>query len=133
MKQTIRKFLAVAAVGAAGLAATGAAQARSDVFWSIGINLPPIGTVISNAPGYHHYPAPAVVYAPPPVVYAPPPRVVYRHAPVVVQAPPYRHGHGHWKHRGHDRGDDRWDRRHDRRDDRRDDRRGDGRWDGRRN
>lgn len=111
MNHAIRKTFAVVSLGAAGLLATGAAQAGG-VNWHIGINLP--GVV---------YPAPPVVYGPPPVVYAPPPPVVYRPAPIYYQpAPVYvypRHrGHwreGHWHDRRHRHGD--WD--------------GDGRYEGR--
>ncbi len=110
---------------AAGLLALGSVFAgtahAADVHWSIGINLPVVGTVISNAPVYH---APRPVYGPPPVmVYEPAPRVVYR--PVPVYAPqPVRGGWGreHGRHDRYDRDDRRGDR-----DDRggwRDDRRG---------
>ena len=75
-KQTIRKTLAIAALGLAGVAATGAAHA-GNVAWSVGINLPPL--VISGGNVGAYYPAP--VYYPPPVVYAPPPVVYYREAP----------------------------------------------------
>ncbi|MGA0609007.1 hypothetical protein [Caldimonas sp. KR1-144] len=101
---SLRKTLAVAALGVAGLAATASAHA-GNVFWSIGVNLPPVGTVVSNAPVYPApavaYPAPAVVYpAPavvyPPVVYTPPP-VVYRPAPVVYQPAPVYYQPGYWR------------------------------------
>ena len=103
----------------AGALAAGTAQARDNVYWSIGIHAPldpygaSIGTTFSNhRPVY----APAPVYvAPAPVYYyAPAPRVVYRPVPVYVEpAPVYVvrgdgwHGprHKHWKkHRRH------WDR-----------------------
>ena len=45
----MNKTLIAAFATAASLLAAGTAQA-SDVHWSIGINLPPIGTVISNVP-----------------------------------------------------------------------------------
>jgi hypothetical protein len=74
-----------AALLALGTVCAGSAQA-ADVHWSVGINLPAVGTVISNAPVY--YP-PAPVYYPAPVVVQPAPVVVYRPAPVVYhQAPP---------------------------------------------
>ena len=85
----MNKSLIAAVATAASLLSAGAAHA-GNVYWSIGISAPPVGTVISNAPYYG--PAP-VVYAPPPVVYAPapvyaPPPVVYRPVPrVVYQAP----------------------------------------------
>jgi hypothetical protein len=73
----------------AGAALFGATAAQAETRWSIGINLPPAGVVVSNAPRYYVEPAP-VYYAPAPVVryappryverdvyYVPPPRVVY--------------------------------------------------------
>ena len=103
----------------AGLGASGVAQARSDVSWSVGIGAPGVSVGVANGYGYV---APPVVYAPAPV-YMPPPRVVYTpppvvyvlravyYAPPVVDAPPrpdygpgpyyrdydrgHRHGHGY--------------------------------------
>ncbi len=103
------KWAAAASVAGAALLGASAAQARSDVFFNLGVNLPPIGVAIGNAPAYYE-PAP-VYYAPPPVYYRPAP-VYYQPAPVyyqprVVVAPGYGHGHG-W--RGHD---DRRGGRHD--------------------
>lgn len=119
---------AFAALIALGALAAGSAHA-GNVQWSVSVNLPPVGTVISSAPVYHvpapvyHVPAP-VYHAPAPVpvvVYrpAPPPVVVYRPVPVVDDRgwghrhPHHRrhhHGHGHG-HRDDDRrgGDDRWE------------------------
>ena len=78
----MKKFIALAVAALGCALATGGAQAHSNVSWSIGINLPPIGAVISDAPLYT---APAPVYvAPAPVVYAPPPPVYVAPAPVVV-------------------------------------------------
>ena len=105
-----RSWFAAAGVGLALLVGAGAAQARSDVHWSVGVGVPGVVIGAGNvAPVYYTPPAP-VYYAPPPVVYAPPvyraPRPVY-YAPPVMVAPPvgyYRghgrgHGHGHHKHR----------------------------------
>jgi hypothetical protein len=145
----MKKTLILSLAATATLLAAGAAQA-GNVNWSIGISLPPIGTVISNGPVYgpapvyapapvYYEPAP-VVYAPPPVIYRPAPRVIYQR-PVVVSRPvPIvypGYGHGGWD-RDHDGIPNRWDRvdnrrygdrdrdgipdRYDRRDDRRDDR-----------
>ena len=47
---SLRKTLAVAAVGAAGLVATASAHAGGNVFWSVGVNLPP-GVTLLNADG----------------------------------------------------------------------------------
>ncbi len=117
-KPTIRKSLAIVALGLAGVAATGAAHAGG-TSWSVGINLPPLvisgGNVETYYPGPAYYPAP--VYVPPPVVYMPPPRVVYAPPPVVygppvVYRPPVRYEpqRGHWRDgRYAQRGDgDRW-------------------------
>ena len=108
-----RKMLAVAALGLA----TGLAHA-GNINWSVGINLPPVGTVISNAPvyaqpaPYYHqvevpyYAAPAVVYRPAPVYYSPP-ALVYRRVPIYAGEPEYvidHRGprHRQWEHRGYD-------------------------------
>jgi len=113
------KKMIVMGLAAASLAmATGAAQA-GNVQWSIGVNLPPVGAVVSNAPAYYepapvyYQPAPVYVAPPPPVVYVPQPRVIYRPAPVYVPAPVVyrtapvvytngyyygqRHHHGDWQ------------------------------------
>lgn len=97
---------AVATLGAAALVAAGAAQARSDVFWSIDLASPGVQVGLSNS-GPQVYVQPVPVYAQPaPVVYVQPAPVYYRPAPVyyqpapvvyrtVVWAPPgqaYRHG-----------------------------------------
>ena len=76
--RSIYALVAVAAVALAGLGASGAAQARSDVNWSIGVGVP--GVVVGVGNGYQGYSgyAPPVYYAPPPpVYYAPPPPVYY--------------------------------------------------------
>jgi hypothetical protein len=98
------------------VATLGAGAAHADkVYWSVGVNAPSVGTVISNAP-HLHLPAPPAIYLPPPprVVYeeperyyrAPPPRVVYQ-PPVVYAERGYRHHHHH--HHDHHRSD--WDDR----------------------
>lgn len=112
------KKMIVPALAAVALLGTGAAHA-GNVQWSIGINLPPVATVIGTGPVY--LPAPPVIYAPPPVVVTPPPRVIYAPAPVVVHpAPrvvyqpvpvvyhPHWKGERKWRHR--DDRDDRWER-----------------------
>ncbi len=85
-----RKPLIAAALALAGALAAGAANAGSDVHWSIGVNLPVYPNVsvgVSSAPpvygpryGYH---APVVVA--PPVVYVPQP-VYRRPVPVYCRA-----------------------------------------------
>ncbi len=137
-----RKSVFAATLLALGSVCAGTAQA-SDVHWSVGINLPQVGTVISNAPVYrapapvyvepapvywepapvYWEPAPVVVYrpAPPPVVYRPAPVYApgYYYGPSVVRAnwvgP--RHGGWHdarWHHDRDDRDDDRRDDHRDR-------------------
>lgn len=92
------KWAAAATVASAALLGASAAQARSDVFFNVGVSLPPIGLSIGNAPVYYN--PPPVYYAPPPVYYRPAP-VYYQAAPVYYQPRVYGHGHGHgW--RGHD-------------------------------
>src|SRR5262245_26997274 len=106
VKETIMKktLVAVAAVGALGLAAIPVAEAHDNAGPFIAGAV--IGTVLSHPPvAYVPSPAavvlpgaapviygPPVVYRPAPVVYAPAPYVVTR--PVVVRAPGWR-GHGH--------------------------------------
>ena len=108
----MKKLIAMALAATGCALATGAAQA-GNVYWSVGINLPPVGTVVSNVPVYSepapvyyqepvyypapvYVPAPRVIYRPAPVVYAPP--VYYGPAPVVYRAgyyPQYYHHHHH--------------------------------------
>lgn len=82
-----------AGVWALSVAAT-PAQARSDVYWSVGVNGPGVSIGASNAPVVVHQPPvyyapPAYYHAPRPVYYEP--RPVY-HAPrPVVIAPPVVH------------------------------------------
>lgn len=122
-------FLALATT-AATLAA-GSAHAGG-VSWSIGINTPIVGTVISNAPVYGvaygpvyapepYYDEPAPVYAPVPVYRAAPPVAYYPretyYRPVPVVYPRYYPGwrHGRDRDRDGDRGRDRdHERDHDR-------------------
>jgi hypothetical protein len=100
----IKRPLLLIGVAAAALFAASAADAGG-VSWSVGINVPPIATVVSSGPAYVAAPvryAPAgVVYSTVPV-YAPPvaygepyvdPYVVPSgyYAPPVVVRPYYRH------------------------------------------
>ncbi len=89
----MKRSIVLALAASAAVLFAGTAQAGG-VHWSIGINLPPIATVVSNAPGYYGEPA-AVYYPAPAAVYAPAPAVIYRSAPpvyvppvVVYRAPP---------------------------------------------
>jgi hypothetical protein len=126
----MKKQIAIALATLACAAATSAAHA-GNVHWSVGINLPPIGTVVSNAPVYsapapvYYQPAP-VYYQPSPVYYQPapvyvsPPQVVYRPvpatgyyraAPVVVYGGGRWHGQRDWRDGRHDEYGDRRDGR----------------------
>jgi hypothetical protein len=114
----LRSILAATVATAALLGAT---AAHAGTHWSIGINVPLPGVVVSNG-GYYAEPAP-VYYAPPPppVVYVPAPRYYPRDVyyappppPRVVYETAYRSprwdDRGHWRRdRDHDRRDG-WDR-----------------------
>ena len=107
--------LAVAAMGFAG-----AAEARDNVFWSVGVGSPGavlnvgnVGSVYQQQPVYVQ---PQPVYVQPQQVYSQPAPVYYQQRPVFVwQAPvyvapqpiyygrPYGHGYGHgYGHRRHE-------------------------------
>ena len=100
----------VFALAAAAVLAAGAAQAGSNVYWSIGVAAPGVGTVISNAPSYYE-PAPVYAY-PPQVVYAPQPRVYYPPQVVYEQrsVPIYYQGARRYHDRDRDGIPDRYDR-----------------------
>ena len=114
--RSIYALVAFAAVALAGLGASGAAQARGDVNWSIGVGVP--GVVVGVGNGYQGYSG-YQGYAPP-VYYAPPPPVYYA-PPVMVGPPAYGYyGGRYYQQRPH---------RHDRRGDRGDyGDRGNGHW-----
>ncbi|UUZ76477.1 hypothetical protein LP414_01795 [Polaromonas sp. P1(28)-13] len=114
--KTSRSVVLTGAVGALALAAmgfAGTAQARDDVYWSVGVGSPGVAVNVGNAfPVY----APAPVYIQPAPVYVQPAPVYVQPRPyyqsyygqpqVVYVQPGYRHG-WHKKHgRGHDRDDD---------------------------
>ena len=89
------KTLAAAAIAFGALAATSAAHARSDVFFSIGIDAPV------------RYVQPAPVYVQPQPVYVQPQPVYVQPQPVYVQPQPvyyqggYGYGHGYRAHHRH--------------------------------
>jgi hypothetical protein len=102
------RFLAAGAVALAALGTAGLAQARSDVYWSVGVNAAPgvsVGVGNYAAPVYV---APAPVYVAPAPVYVAPPVTYVRPAPVYYSAPApvyyygasgyYRHGKRHHRH-----------------------------------
>ena len=108
---SFKRFVSLGLLGAAALGASTAAQARDDIFWSVGVGGPGVSVGVSNARPYY---APAPVYVQPAPVYVAPrpvyvaPRPVYA-APAVVYAPaPVYYGPpGHRKHHKH-----KWERRH---------------------
>jgi hypothetical protein len=98
-------MLALATAGALFCSAN--ANAGGHVSWSVGINAPAVGAVITNGPAYGYgypvyesYPvyAPAPVYYQPAPVYYQPAPVYYRSAPVVYGPPAYYHHHRHHRH-----------------------------------
>jgi len=116
----MNRSLVLAAAAAATLFTATAANA-SRVHWSVGINLPPVATVVSGGPGYYpapayygapaysapYYPAPyyaAPTYYPAPVYYAP--RIGYAPRPRIWLPPrphfgaPWRGGHDQQHHNG---------------------------------
>jgi hypothetical protein len=115
----MRKWSAVAAVPAValiGLAASAAAQARTDVQWSITIGSP---VWVRPAPVYHAAP-PVVVHRPAPVIYPypyyharpPAPRYVHRHWDIDRDGIPNRHDRRYdpYGDRDRDGAPNRWDR-----------------------
>ncbi|UUZ68740.1 hypothetical protein LP416_02055 [Polaromonas sp. P2-4] len=117
--KTSRSVVLTGAVGALALAAmgfAGTAQARDDVYWSVGVGSPGVAVNVGNAfPVY----APAPVYVQPAPVYVRPAPVYIQPAPVYVQPRPYyqsyygqpqvvyvKPGHRHGWHKKHGRGHD---------------------------
>ncbi|MBA2673007.1 hypothetical protein [Ramlibacter sp.] len=107
------KLLSSALVALMALCATGLAQARSNVYWSVGVNAAPgvtlgvgnMGPVYAQpvyvAPQPVYVAQPQVYYRPAPVYYSAAP-VYYNPAPVYYNAVPVYYGpRGHWKHRKH--------------------------------
>jgi hypothetical protein len=87
--KTSRSVVLSGAVGALALAAmgfAGTAQARDNVFWSVGVGSPGVAVNVGNAfPVY----TPAPVYVQPAPVYYQPAPVYVQPAPVFVQPRPY--------------------------------------------
>ncbi len=105
--RSTRILFASAALAAVTLGAAGSAQARSDVYWSVGVGAPGAQVVLGNAPQVYVQPAPVYVqprpvYAPRPVYYGAPvyaPRPVYYAPPVYVRPAPIYVRPGHYGHR----------------------------------
>ncbi len=115
--KTMQRVLATGLLAVGALGVAGVAQARSDVYWSVGVGSPGVSVGVGNLPPVYYAPqpvyvAPPPVYvrprpvyvAPPPMYYAPP-QVVYRPARVDYWPP----GHHHRKHRKHRRDRHDWD------------------------
>ncbi|MEO7938496.1 MAG: hypothetical protein ABIR55_07725 [Burkholderiaceae bacterium] len=105
-----RRFTTAAIVLVAGLGAAASVQARSDVSFSIGIQVP--GIYEQPAPVYYPpqpvYIQPRPVYVQPQPYYVEPAPIYYQPRPVLIQPPVYGTYYGPG--RGWDR--DRWNRRH---------------------
>lgn len=105
--RTVAMAGAAAALAVAALGFAGAAQARDDVYWSVGVGSPGVSVNVGNA--YPVYTQPAPVYVQPAPVYV-------RPAPVFVQPRPYYYGppqvvyvqpgNRHGWHKRHDRDGD---------------------------
>lgn len=91
MKINRSAFIKAAAIVGVALGALGTAsvaQARSDVYFSIGANVAPgVSVGVSNAPYSSYYQPAPVYYQPAPVYYQPEP-VYYQPAPVYYQPRP---------------------------------------------
>lgn len=140
-------FRSLSLIFSASVALFGATAAHAGTHWSVGINVPVPGVVVTNGGYYvsepapvYYAPVPTVRYAPAPVYDAPPvyvaPRGVYSIEQPVYEVPyraePYRawdgdrysHWERHrdferarWEHARHERGERHWDRGEHRRDD----------------
>lgn len=119
--KTLQRILMTGLLAAGTLGLAGVAQARSDVYWSVGVGSPGVAIGVGNLPPPPVYVAPQPVYVAPPPVYMRP-RPVYVAPPPVYYAPPhvvYRpaprhywgdgHHHHHHKHRRHHRHGRDWD------------------------
>lgn len=103
--KTLSRIVLVGATALGLLGLAGTAQARSDVYWSVGVGAPGVAIGVGNVPSFGYAPPvyvqPAPIYvAPQPVYVAPasyyaPPRVIYRPAPVYYG--PRGHHRGRYK------------------------------------
>lgn len=87
--KSIQRMLIAGAVALTALGMANVAQARSDVYWSLGVGAPGAVIGVGNVPPAVY--APPVYVAPPPVYMAPPP-VYVRPRPVYVAPPPVYYG-----------------------------------------
>lgn len=130
MKRLTKNLVLSVSLAAAGLAMSGGAQARGDVYWSVGVDAPVmvggnVHTEFSNAPQVRYVqPQPVIVTQAPVVIQQPqpvyvqrpwcPPRVVYAPQPVVVMDRYPQYGGGGWRFQRDRWGDERREWRHER-------------------
>ncbi|MBT9474661.1 hypothetical protein [Polaromonas sp.] len=102
---------ATAALAVVAMGFAGAAQARDDVYWSVGVGSPGVSVNLGNAQPIYSQPAPvyyqpAPVYVQPAPVYYQPRPVYVRPAPVYFAPQPVYYGHpGRGHGRRHGRGE----------------------------
>ena len=96
--RSVSAWLAAASVALWALGSSGAAQARSNVYWSAGVAVP--GVVVSVGNGYSVYTTPAPTYYAPPPAYYPPPAGYYAPPPVYYAPPPPPPAYGYGYYRG---------------------------------
>lgn len=107
--RTIILASASAALAVAAMGFAGAAQARDDVYWSVGVGSPGVSVNVGNAQPVYVQPAPvyyqpAPVYVQPAPVYYQPRPVYVRPAPVYFAPQPVYYGHpgrGHGRRHGY--------------------------------
>ena len=78
----------------ASISFSGIAQARDNVYWSVGVGSPGIGVNVGNAIPIYTQPRPYYFYGQPQVVYVQP------------VSPGWNNGHGHGRDRHHEHGED---------------------------
>ncbi|MDP2257560.1 MAG: hypothetical protein Q8K05_16170 [Polaromonas sp.] len=93
---------ATAALAVAAMGFAGAAQARDDVYWSVGVGAPAVSLNVGNAQPVYVQPQPVYVQ-PAPVYYQPRP-VYVRPAPVYFAPQPVYYGNPGRGHRRHGHG-----------------------------
>jgi len=106
--RTIILASASAALAVVAMGFAGAAQARDNVYWSVGVGSPGVSVNVGNAQPVYAQPAPvyyqpAPVYMQPAPVYYQPRPVYVRPAPVYLAPQPvyYEQRRGHGRRHGH--------------------------------
>lgn len=100
---------AAAALALAAMGFAGAAQARENVFWSVGVSTPGVGVNVGNVGSVYVQPQPVYiqpqpVYVEPAPVYYQPAPVYYQPRPVYVQPAPVYYGRPYGWNRRHEGG-----------------------------